>query len=59
MKELKEEDPEKYKHQFSQFIKLGIDSDSVEAMYKKAHAAIRADPTFVPTQKKVPAIKGE
>merc|ERR1719402_159059 len=33
------------KRQFSRFIKLGVTSDELEGMYKKAHAAIRADPT--------------
>ena len=33
-----------YKKQFSQFVKNGITADGVEAMYRNAHAAIRADP---------------
>ena len=33
-----------YKKQFSQFVKNGITADAVEAMYRNAHAAIRADP---------------
>merc|ERR1712029_1242254 len=45
MSELMEEDEDSYKRQFSRFIKLGITSDELEGMYKKAHAAIRADPT--------------
>merc|ERR1712039_700325 len=40
MKSLQEEDEE----QFSRFIKNGVTADSMEGMYKKAHAAIRADP---------------
>lgn len=44
MKLLKEEDDEAYKRQFSKFIENGIAPDSVESMYKKAHAAIRANP---------------
>merc|ERR1712165_451198 len=44
MTSLEEEDEEAYKRQFSRYIKLGITPDSVEEMYKKAHAAIRADP---------------
>jgi len=43
MKELQEDD-ETYKRQFSQFIKHDIAPDSLEAMYKKAHAAIRENP---------------
>jgi len=45
MKMLKEQDDDLYKRQFSQYIKNGIAADSVEGLYKKAHAAIRADPS--------------
>jgi large subunit ribosomal protein L5e len=44
MSQLQEEDEESFKRQFSQYIKNGITADNMEAMYKKAHAAIRADP---------------
>lgn len=44
MESLLEEDEEAYKRQFSQFVKNGITADAVEAMYRNAHAAIRADP---------------
>ncbi|KAH7820492.1 putative 60S ribosomal protein L5-2 [Monocercomonoides exilis] len=58
MKDLKKEDERAYKSHFSQYIKAGITADKVEAMYKSAHAAIRADPSFKPTEKKVPEKKG-
>jgi len=45
MRSLEEEDPEAFKRQFSQYIKLGINADQVEPMYKNAHSAIRADPS--------------
>ncbi|XP_070531626.1 large ribosomal subunit protein uL18-like [Ptychodera flava] len=45
MKELQDDDEEAYKKQFSQYIKLGIGPDDLEEVYKKAHAAIREDPT--------------
>lgn len=45
MRSLQEEDDDAYKRQFSQFIKNGITADNVEGMYKKCHAAIRADPS--------------
>merc|ERR1712026_525528 len=45
MDSLSEEDEEKYKKHFSKFIAAGIDSENMEEMYSKAHAAIRADPT--------------
>uniref|UniRef100_A0A9J7XKT8 Ribosomal protein L5a n=1 Tax=Cyprinus carpio carpio TaxID=630221 RepID=A0A9J7XKT8_CYPCA len=44
MSYLMEEDEEQYKKQFSRFIKNGITPDSVEEMYKKAHASIRENP---------------
>jgi len=43
MKELQEDD-ESYKRQFSQFIKHDITPENLEDVYKKAHAAIRANP---------------
>merc|ERR1712012_808819 len=45
MDSLEEENEEAYKRQFSRYIKAGIDSESLEESYKKAHAAIRADPS--------------
>jgi len=44
MKELQEEDEEKYKRQFGKYIKEGVDADSLEDLYEKVHKAIRADP---------------
>eukprot|EP00004_Rigifila_ramosa_P002932 TRINITY_DN12_c0_g1_i1.p2 TRINITY_DN12_c0_g1~~TRINITY_DN12_c0_g1_i1.p2 ORF type:complete len:289 (-),score=82.79 TRINITY_DN12_c0_g1_i1:56-922(-) len=55
MKSLEADEPEKFAAHFSKYIKAGIKGDKIEAMYKKAHAAIRKDPTFKPTEKKVPA----
>merc|ERR1719245_1546749 len=52
MKSLQEEDEEQFKKHFSRFIKLGVTADSMEGMYKKAHAAIRADPSHKSTGKK-------
>jgi len=51
MRNLMEEDSAKYASQFSQYIKNGVDADSLEEMYQKVHAAIRADPS--------PAAKGK
>ena len=54
MKNLSEEDEEAYKKQFSRSIKLGMTPDSIEGMYTKAHADIRADPSAkVKVDKKV------
>jgi large subunit ribosomal protein L5e len=44
MRQLQEEDPEKYQRQFSRYIKAGIDPDQVEDMYREAHRRIREDP---------------
>lgn len=47
MRQLKEEDAERYNKQFSRFVKEGISADHVEAMYTKAHEAIRKNPAAV------------
>jgi len=52
MKHLSENDAEKYKTHFSRWVKAGIKPDGVEALYKKVHAAIRADPTPKKAEKK-------
>jgi len=52
MKQLQEEDDDKYKRQFGKYIAAGITSESLEDVYKSAHEQIRADPTFKPTEKK-------
>ncbi|KAJ2379569.1 60S ribosomal protein L5 [Coemansia sp. RSA 2607] len=52
MRSLKEEDEERYNAQFSRFIKAGVSADDLEDMYAEAHKAIRADPSFKPTEKK-------
>jgi len=51
MRKLMDEDEEAYKKQFSRFIKLGITPDELEDIYKKAHAAIRANPDLVKKEK--------
>lgn len=45
MRQLSDEDEDKYKKQFSKFIAAGIGADALEEMYKGAHASIRADPS--------------
>lgn len=44
MRKLSEDDEDLYKKQFSRFIKNGLTPDNLEEMYRKGHAAIRADP---------------
>jgi len=45
---LKEENEERYKKQFSRFIKEGTNPEDLEEIYRKAHEAIRADPSRAP-----------
>jgi len=52
MTHLSEDNEERYKKQFSQFIKRGIAAGDLEGLYTKVHAAIRADPSFVKKAKK-------
>jgi large subunit ribosomal protein L5e len=52
MRELKEEDNERYNRQFSRFIKAGITADNIESMYTKAHEAIRKNPVAQKKTKK-------
>ncbi|KAL6841495.1 hypothetical protein ACP4OV_028638 [Aristida adscensionis] len=54
MRTLAEEEPEKYQSHFSEYIKKGIEADDMEALYKKVHAAIRADPTMAKSNKEAP-----
>lgn len=49
-----EDEPEKYQSHFSEYIKKGIEADDIEALYKKVHAAIRADPTAKKSEKQPP-----
>jgi len=52
MRSLQDDDDDKYKRQFSKFIEAGISPDGLENMYKEAHAKIRKNPIFTPTEKK-------
>lgn len=49
-----EEEPEKYQSHFSEYIKKEIEPESIGEMYKKVHAAIRADPTVKKSEKQPP-----
>merc|ERR1712039_334977 len=53
MTSLQEEDEEAFKKHFSRFIKAGVTPANMEAMYQKAHAAIRADPVAKKAAKKI------
>jgi len=54
MKSLKDENPERYSKQFSQFDKAGVKPDDIETMWKKVHAAIRKSPESVKSTKPKP-----
>jgi len=51
MKKLQSEDPEKYQSQFSDYIKNQVGPDDIEKIWVKCHAAIRKDPSHVPSKK--------
>lgn len=55
LQSMAEEEPEKFQAHFSEYLKKGIDADGMESLYKKVHAAIRADPTMAKSTKKEPA----
>lgn len=44
MRELKENDPDKYSTLFSEYIKQGVEADDLENLYADAHKQIRAEP---------------
>ncbi|CAM8987920.1 unnamed protein product [Rhodiola kirilowii] len=54
MKTLLEDEPEKYQTHFSEYVKKGIEADNIEELYKKVHAAIRADPAPQKSSKPAP-----
>ncbi|XP_051118347.1 60S ribosomal protein L5-like [Andrographis paniculata] len=54
MTSLIEDEPEKYQSHFSQYVKEGVEADDLEELYKKVHAAIRADPTAKKSDKPQP-----
>ncbi|PWA82407.1 ribosomal protein L18/L5, Ribosomal protein L5 eukaryotic/L18 archaeal [Artemisia annua] len=54
MRTLMEDEPEKYQTHFSEYIKAGVEPDNIEEVYKKVHAAIRADPNPKKTAKQPP-----
>ncbi|KAK3031822.1 hypothetical protein RJ639_035959, partial [Escallonia herrerae] len=54
MRNLMDDEPEKYQSHFAEYIKRGIEPDGIEEMYKKVHAAIRADPTPKKSEKQPP-----
>ncbi|KAL8487277.1 hypothetical protein ACS0TY_023816 [Phlomoides rotata] len=54
MTTLIEDEPEKYQSHFSRFITKGVEADGLEELYKKVHAAIRADPTPKKSEKPLP-----
>eukprot|EP00923_Selenidium_pygospionis_P017138 GHVN01030114.1.p1 GENE.GHVN01030114.1~~GHVN01030114.1.p1 ORF type:complete len:279 (-),score=41.59 GHVN01030114.1:241-960(-) len=49
---LEKEDPDRFKIQFSEYIKKGVSASQLESMYTKAHAAIRANPVKEPKKER-------
>jgi large subunit ribosomal protein L5e len=54
MRKLADENPTKYQRQFSSYHKAKVTPDALEALYKKVHAAIRANPVAKKSEKKAP-----
>lgn len=52
MRMLKEDDPERFQAQFSQYIRAKVDADSIEDMYKQAFQKIRENPDPVRKEKR-------
>eukprot|EP00353_Schmidingerella_taraikaensis_P015382 CAMPEP_0185602022 /NCGR_PEP_ID=MMETSP0436-20130131/1490_1 /TAXON_ID=626734 ORGANISM="Favella taraikaensis, Strain Fe Narragansett Bay" /NCGR_SAMPLE_ID=MMETSP0436 /ASSEMBLY_ACC=CAM_ASM_000390 /LENGTH=313 /DNA_ID=CAMNT_0028232097 /DNA_START=23 /DNA_END=964 /DNA_ORIENTATION=+ len=52
MRQMQEENPEKYAKHFSRYISAGIDADGLEALYEGVHAKIREDPSAAPKSDK-------
>ncbi|CAG5041333.1 unnamed protein product [Parnassius apollo] len=57
MRNLEQEDEDSFKRQFSKYIKLGVSADAIETIYKKAHEAIRADPSYKKKESKKEIVK--
>jgi len=57
MQSLLEEDEGAFKRQFSRFIREGISADNLEGVYKKAHAAIRANPEAIKKIREPPKVQ--
>jgi len=55
MNHLQEEDPAAYDRQFARYKAAGITADKLESVYKKVHAAIRANPVATKKARKAPA----
>lgn len=49
-----EDEPEKYQSHFSKYLEKGVEPDNLEELYKKVHAAIRADPIRKKVEKQPP-----
>jgi len=54
MKTLSEDEPARYKKQFSRYIRAGIKPDELENVFKSVHTKIRENPALVKTEKKKP-----
>jgi len=57
MQLLKDDNEDAFKRQFSKFIEAGLTPETLEDMYKKAHAAIRDNPDIVKKEVQKPAEK--
>lgn len=54
MKHLREENPQKFQRQFSEYVKAGIKPEEIENKWAAVHKAIRANPAAVKSTKPKP-----
>lgn len=54
MKSVREEDPEKFKTQFSQYVKNGVKPEDIESRWQKTFDSIRANPAAQKSSKAKP-----
>lgn len=59
METLMDDDEERYKEQFASYIADSVEADDLEEIYTQAHAKIREDPSFKPSEKQDVAIYKE
>jgi len=57
MEHLQKEDPAAYEKQFSRFVSAKVTGESLQGIYTKLHATIRANPVATKKVRKAPAVR--
>ena len=57
MKELKENDSDRFEKQFSRYVKAGITPENIESKWKAVHKSIRENPARKTTRKEKPKVQ--